>query len=423
MSDFVMKEIEGFEFPYSEDTTILGREVRIEGDGITLKNSISVHPMEATDAEKDGSPSEITTRHYKGFMESGAGLVWVESIAVREDGRSTENCLWLHDENVGEFKKFVAEVKAVAPEVPLIAQLTHSGRYSKPHNVKKPVIATYNPHFRGYDNLEPDYPILSDDELDDLNETFIHAAELAREAGFDGVDMKCCHGYLTDELLSAYTRPGKYGGSYENRTRFLLDAIRGMKQRCGQDYMVASRYISADTVPFPYGFGMSRTEPFEYDLTEPIQLLKDMHALGVNIVDLSVGKPRAVLSVLEKPVDKVPAGDGVDYFNRFFTNTKAVHEAVPEVVIIGSDYSCLRADAPYVAAGALAADAVSMIGFGRMALAYAKFADDLVAGKFDPAQACRVCGGCSKLLGACVPSGCIVRSEEYRERFKKYCVK
>ena len=418
MSDYIMKDYDEFQFPYSEDLSILGREVRIAGDNVTLKNSMSVHPMEATDAEKDGSPSELTLGRYQNFMRSGAGLVWVESIAVREDGRSTENALWIHDENVEQFKDFVTKVKAVAPEVPLIAQLTHSGRYSKPHNVKKPVIAMYNPHFKGYMDLPADYPLLTDDELDDLNATFVHAAELAREAGFDGVDMKCCHGYLTDELLGAYTRPGKYGGTYEGRTRFLMDAVRGMKAACGDDCMVTSRLISADSVPYPYGFGMSRENPFEYDFTEPIQLLKDLYAAGVHLIDLSVGKPRANMTVLGDPDGIVPPGKGYYYFNIFFQNTKVLHEAVPEMTIIGSDYSEFRGEAPYVGAGALAQDAVTMIGFGRMAQAYANFANDIVAGNYDPKQACTLCGGCSRLLGACTPGGCIVRDAGARERFK-----
>src|SRR5262249_29678633 len=106
-------------------------------------------------------------------------------------------------------------------------QLTHSGRYS----FERPILAQHDPLLdcrtmvakstRATANA--DYPLISDAQLDRLQENYAQAAALALEAGFDFVDLKQCHRYLLNELLAARTREGKYGGSFENRTRFIRE--------------------------------------------------------------------------------------------------------------------------------------------------------------------------------------------------------
>ena len=75
----------------------------------------------------------------------------------------------------------------------------------------------------------PDQPLITDDELYALADDFVHAAANAHDAGFDFVDLKACHGYLGHELLGAYERDGEFGGSLENRTRFLRTIIAGVR--------------------------------------------------------------------------------------------------------------------------------------------------------------------------------------------------
>lgn len=424
MSEYAMKNVEGFQFPYTLDTSVLNRQVRIGDTGITLKNSIAVHPMEASDADETGAPTGYTVRRYRRFAESGASLVWLEALAVQEDGRSGKRALWITEENLDAFKRLVEEIKAVSSDVTVVAQLTHSGRFSKPDGCQRPVIAMWNPHYNRRANLEPDYPLVTDEYLDRLQEQFVHVAGLCVEAGFDGVDVKACHGYLVSELLSCYTRHGRYGGSYENRTRFLLEVAAAMRETYGSKLLLASRFCYADTIPFPYGFGMARggSDPFAYDYDEPIRLMKDMYAAGISLVNLSVGKPTANAAYLRGDIGDVPADSGIQYFNRFYQGTKALHEACPEMTVIGSDFSSLKEDAPYVAAGVLASGAASMVGFGRMALAYSGFADDMMNGAFDARRACIACGKCNLLLREGVPSGCPVRDQEvYLPLFMEHC--
>src|SRR5690606_34629762 len=119
-----------------------------------------------------------------------------------------------------------------------------------------PVIATRNPSLGR--NLPEDYPVISDDQLEQLEDCFLEAAVLARDIGFDAVDIKACHGYLNSELLSAFTRDGKYGGSFENRTRFLINIVDKIKDRLGDSLDITLRLNAYDAVPYPYGWGVDR---------------------------------------------------------------------------------------------------------------------------------------------------------------------
>jgi len=103
----------------------------------------------------------------------------------------------------------------------------------------------------------PDDRIVSDDDLQRYEEAYARAAKLCQEAGFDGMDVKCCHRYLACELLSAYTRPGPYGGSYENRTRFLKNCYRAAQSAVTREgFFLTSRLNVYDGFPYPYGFGV-----------------------------------------------------------------------------------------------------------------------------------------------------------------------
>ena len=110
-----------------------------------------------------------------------------------------------------------------------------------------------------------------------LEEAFGEATKLAKEAGFDAVDIKCCHGYLLAELSSAYTRPGNYGGSYENRTRLLKHSIQAAKVYENDTFQVTSRLGIYDGYAYPSGFGVSQTSGLSPDLTEPIRLVKELY--------------------------------------------------------------------------------------------------------------------------------------------------
>ena len=404
-------EIGGHLLPWSEDVSALARPVEIPGESLHLKNSISVQPLEGQDAGPDGAPDEYTRHRYRRFFESGAGLVWAESIALEEDGLSGPHALIITRENLDSWKRFIDEMKNAHPDVAFIAQLTHAGRFAQPHGHPEPKIASFNPHYAGRVKVAPDYPVVSDDYLDRVSESFVRGAALCREVGFDGVDVKACHGYLFSELLSARSREGRYGGSFENRTRLTLETIRAIKAEQGAGLLVASRICHADTIPFPYGFGMAEDGSLDYDSTETLQLVGALHDAGVNLVNVSVG--RVTVNKDYWPADvEIPHDTNEDLFNRFFQGAKDLAHAFPDMRFVGSGFTLLRGNAPQVAAGALAAGDVSIAGFGRMALAYPDFATAMMEGSLDEKRLCTICGNCYKLLRALEPTGCPTRDKE-----------
>ena len=193
-----------------------------------IENRVVFQPMEGCDCNEDGSPHQLTIDKYLRAARSGAGLVWFEANAVCPEGRTNPRQMMLTRENIESFKALVRDMREIALREcgirqVLILQLTHSGRQSI-----KPMIAYRN---SVYEERRPvgDDCIVSDEYLDTLPEKYAESTRLAIEAGFDGVDVKSCHGYLFQELLSAFNRPGEYGGSFENRTRLYLDSVRAVK--------------------------------------------------------------------------------------------------------------------------------------------------------------------------------------------------
>ena len=222
--EFVFQRDElGVLLPYAEDISLLKTPLRIGNK--TIANRLACQAMEGCDGTPSGSPDELTIRRYDRFAKGGAGLIWFEATAVMEEGRANPRQLYIHNGNLDDYKRQVECIKETAIqengyEPVIIMQATHSGRYSKPNGVPAPLIAYNNPIFERDNPISADR-IVTDDYLDSVKEALIGGAVLAEKAGFDGVDIKACHRYLNSELLSAYNRPGKYGGSLENRTRLL----------------------------------------------------------------------------------------------------------------------------------------------------------------------------------------------------------
>src|SRR5215469_13979280 len=203
-----------------------------------IGNRIAVQPMEGWDGTADGNPSENTLRRWKRFGRSGAKLIWGgEAVAVSHAGRANPNQLVA----AAHTEKGLARLHAALIEEHRLTagsdhdlfiglQLTHSGRYSRPnaHNRPEPRILYRHPILDRKLELAADYPLLTDSEIESIVEDFHRAATLAWKLGFHFVDIKHCHGYLGHEFLSAHTRDGWYGGSFENRTRFLREIVAGI---------------------------------------------------------------------------------------------------------------------------------------------------------------------------------------------------
>ncbi|MGI6336011.1 MAG: flavin oxidoreductase/NADH oxidase [Clostridiales bacterium] len=410
--------------PLSENIGALASPVTV--GKLTVRNRLAVQPMEGCDGTPDGKPGELTLRRYDRFTDGGAALIWVEACAVVREGRANPRQLWLHEENVDAFKSLVSRIRergiqanGFAPV--LILQLTHSGRYSKPEGTPAPLIAYNNPLFEKEKPIDPSR-ILSDDRLDALPEVFAKAAKLAEEAGFDGVDVKACHRYLICEMFSGFTRPGKYGGSFENRTRLYLDCVRAAKAAVSADFLVTSRMNVYDGFPYPYGWGVGTDGSLTPDLTEPLRLIGLARETGFPLLDVTIGNPY-VNPHVNRPYDLggyIPPEHPLEGVARMYDCVGAVKRAYPEMTVIGSGLSYLRGLSGNLAAGAVEQDYCDIAGFGRLAFAYPDFARDLLTkGTLDPKKICITCSKCTELMRAGSTPGCVLRDKLYTELYKE----
>ena len=419
------REIAGLELPipWDDDTGSLLTPLAVGTR--TLPNRLAVHPMEAFDADPDGAPSEMALRRYRRYASGGAGLIWFEATAVVAEGRSNPRQLYLHDGSVAAFERLVAAARSAASsswgtrhDPLLILQLTHSGRWSRPDGTSRPVIVHHSPTLDPLIGIGDQHRPITDDELDILQDGFVRAAQLAATAGFDGVDIKACHGYLCSELLAAFTRRGRYGGSFENRSRFLLDTMRRISAQV-PGLMVTSRFNAYDGLQYPYGFGADRDDPDTPDLTEPAALFREIKTAGAPIANVSMGVPyhRAYLG---RPFDRAVPGEAKSPEHpllgvaRLLDAAATLQKARPDCPLVGTGYSWLRHWFPHVGAAAVRTGRVAVVGVGRMAFAYPDFVRDLMQhGTLDPHKTCIACSGCTQLMRAGDSTGCVMRDTEF----------
>lgn len=404
--------------PFAKDTSVL--TTPIQGKGFSFPNRMGIAPMEGADSQPDGSPSDYTTRRYVKEAVGGSAVIWFEAISIVEEGRSSKTQLLLTKDTLDSYKAFTAEIKEAGLKANgfapyLIMQANHSGRYSNPDNKPAPMIAYRHPELEQY-RAADDSCIVTDDYLKSLEEKFGEAAKLAKEAGFDAIDIKSCHGYLLAELSSAYTRPGLYGGSYENRTRLLKNGISAAKAYEDDTFMVTSRLGIYDGYAYPYGFGVSEGSGLTPDLTEPIRLVRELHDVyGLSLIDLTMGNPYATTHVT-RPFDAgkyLPDEHPFVGLDRMINGIGAVKKAVPEMVIFASAPTYLRQYADLFTAGAVEEGLCDGMLFGRMAFADPDFANEIIKnGRIDPKRVCMTCGKCGDLIRAHKPTGCVVRDPQ-----------
>ena len=392
-------------------------------DGICVCNRVVFQPMEGCDCNEDGSPGELTIKKYIKAAKSGAGIIWLEASAVCPEGRTSCRQMRITENNVSVYKEFVKKLKNIGLEENgfepiLIIQLTHSGRQSM-----VPMISYRHPM---YDKRKPvtDDNIVSDEYLDTVPEMYAKNALLAYEAGFDGVDVKSCHGYLFQEFLSAFNRPGRYGGCFENRTRLYIDSIRAVKKAvCSivnpRPFIISSRLGISDMVPKPYGFGTD--EDNNIDLTESMKLIDIIHKEGINLLNITIGNPyynphinRPFRKGSYEPPETADVG-----LKRFYYSQKQIKEQFPDLMLVGSAFSYYRGQMMEQAEQQLAQGVCDLAGFGRVSLAYPEFYRDYNNGNFLPNKTCVTCSKCTELMRAGCVSGCAVFNEYYRELYKE----
>ncbi len=392
----------------------------------TIGNSMCIHPMEGCDGTLDGRPGELTWRRYKRFARGGAKLVWFEATAVEPEGRANPRQLWINDDNVGDFAALLETLRSVHREEfgtdsdllePL--QLTQSGRYSVPSSKS---IAYHHPQIDARSHTPPDFPVVTDAQLDRLQDRYIDAARLGFKAGFRAFDVKVTHGYLLSELLGAKTRPGKYGGSIENRSRMACDILRRLRDEFGPDIILTMRLGCFDGVPYvknpetrlgepmpyptpyPWGFGVNPDNPLEPDLTDVKAAIALFRDAGAQLLNISLGCPYYNPHI-GRPFETPDEGNyeqpehpllGVD---RHFMVAGELQRAFPDVAMVGTGYSWLQVYAPNAGAANLLDGNIRLMGMGRNALAYPDFARAILeTGALNERQVCKTLTYCTYLM-------------------------
>ncbi len=204
---------------------------RCEVHGRRIGNRFCILPMEGWDSTGEGGPGELTVRRWRRFGASGAKLIWGgEAVSVREDGRDSPGEMVLNEQTLPAIAKLRETLEAehrrhfgTTDDLLVGLQLTHSGRFSRPYDkfCSEPVILYHHPILDRKFPLPMGHRLLSDHEVEKMVEDFVQAAVLAQCAGLAFVDIKHCHGYMGQEFLSALPPPGGFGGSLENRPRYL----------------------------------------------------------------------------------------------------------------------------------------------------------------------------------------------------------
>jgi NADPH2 dehydrogenase len=414
---------------------------------IKIGNRIAVQPMEGWDGTADGNPSEHTVRRWVRFGRSGGKLIWGgEAVAVSHEGRANPNQLVAAEHTrEGLAKLRVALIdehrRTTGSDEGLLIglQLTHSGRFCRPNAQDKPEprILYHHPILDRRLKLSRDYPILNDGKIGAIIEDFHRAAKMAWELGFDFVDIKHCHGYLGHEFLSAHIREGKYGGSFENRTRFLREVVQGIRS-IAPGIHLGVRFSAFDSVPFrpdpalsingklgpgipesqddliPYrwGFGLKQSDPMQMDLTEAIQFLSLLEELKIRLVNITAGSPyynpHIQRPALYPPSDGYqPPEDPLIGVAQHMNATRQLKERFPKLIFVGTAYSYLQDFLPHVAQAAVRESWTDFVGLGRMALTYPELLWDATEGKIiERKRICRTFSDCTTAPRKGLPSGC-----------------
>ena len=425
-------------------TSPLGRPFAL--DGIAAGNRFCILPMEGWDGSAAGEPSALTVRRWERFGISGAKLIWGgEAVAVQHDGRANPNQLVLTPATQGAIAGLRdtlvrAHRERFGPnadgDLAIGLQLTHSGRYARPtrKDLPEPQVAYAHPQ------LDARFPagvrLLSDDDLDRLVDTFVAAARLAQEAGYGFVDIKHCHGYLGHELLSARTREGRYGGTLENRTRFLRSVVEGIRATV-PGLAIGVRLSAFDMGPFRkddtavgvpeaggaasvFGALDSTAENMDAALADARELLALLERIGVRWVCVTAGSPyynpHMQRPALFPPSDGyLPPEDPLVGVARQIDATARLKRAFPSLAIVGSAYTYLQEWLPHVAQHAVRAGMTDFVGLGRMVLSYPDLPADVLAGRpLQRKHVCRTFSDCTTGPRLGLVSGCYPLDEFYK---------
>ena len=422
----------------------------------SIGNRFAIQPMEGWDGLEDGRPSDNTIRRWRNFGLSGAKMIWGgEAVAVRHDGRANPNQLTMTAASQASIAALrntlvAAHREAMGDDTGLVIglQLTHSGRFCKPNDKVRmePRILYRHPILDRKFHVAADHPLITDGEIRALIDDYVIAAKRAWDCGYQFVDLKHCHGYLGHEFLSAKSRPGEFGGTLANRTRFLAELVAGIRAEVPQ-LELGVRLSALDFVPFKpdpdnadpdvlgpgvpddfsaclpyrYGFGTDEAAPIKADLAETRAFLEIAGGLGIRLINITLGSPyynpHLTRPALYPPSDGYqPPEDPLIGVMRHLETVRDLKAAFPEMAFMGSGYTYLQEFLPNVAQAVVRAGWVDMVGLGRMVLAYPELPADVLAGRgMQRKRLCRSFSDCTTAPRNGMVSGCYPLDTHYKK--------
>ncbi|MCA9412362.1 MAG: NADH:flavin oxidoreductase [Candidatus Omnitrophica bacterium] len=435
----------------------------LEWNNHKIGNRWAIHPMEGWDGTEDGRPTDYTRRRWTHFGLSGAKLIWGgEAVAVRHDGRANPNQLLINEPNLFDLETLredlvLAHQESIGETDDLFVglQLTHSGRFSRPNEKMKPEprVLYHHPILDKRVQIKNDDPVFTDGEIDALIEDFVIAAKRAWKIGFHFVDIKHCHGYLGHEFLTAFDREGKYGGSFENRTRFLDEVVKGIQAEA-PGLEIGVRLSSFDILPYrpdpetssesKLGIGVPEECDGEYRchfgddplvggagaLDSAIQFVRFLLERDIRLVNITCGSPYYNPHIQRPayfpPSDGYqPPEDPLIGVVRLLTAAKIVKEACPEAIVVGTGFTYLQDFIPRVAQALVREGWMDFAGVGRLVLSYPELPhDSLTTGKLKRKKICRTFSDCTTgprkgMISGCFPLDPFYKNSDLGDQFRK----
>jgi len=382
----------------------------------TAPNRIVNQPMECNDADEVGNPTELTFNRYRKLAEGGAGIIVGEALTITRESRARKNQLGINEKTAPTLERLLKEMRGINSKSLILFQITHSGQLSG---------ADFSRHVSVYPLPGQQTHILSEEEIDQIGDDFGRAALIAKQVGADGIDFKQCHGYLCAEMLRPVnTRKDRFGGSFENRTRFFCETMAKIKKSAGSGaFLLGARFSVYEGITG--GFGTPGPAEVIEDLSEPLALVRIMEKAGVDYINVSAGIP-AITPEIVRPTKNYPEG-----VYRHFGWAQAMKKQV-RVPIIGSGYTYLRDGKNdlkepdpgkksflYWADKNLQEGICDLVGIGRQSLADPLFAGKILEGKSAEVNYCIACGSCSVLLKNQAQGGCPIYFEYYKKLLKE----
>ncbi|NLW77876.1 MAG: FAD-dependent oxidoreductase [Ruminococcaceae bacterium] len=367
---------------------------------MTTKNRIVMSPMEVGLADAAGLPTEAYIAYYEARARGGVGLI-IPGIARVNDvhgGFSRTQLSVAGDNCIAPLGKLAEAMHRHDSRI--FIQLQHPGRENS--KAFAPLLA---PSAIPCKLSRVETRAMTLEEIKELIGQFIEGAVRCQKAGIDGVELHAAHGYLINQFLSPYTnkREDAYGGSFENRMRFITEIIEGIRARCG-DYPISVR-LTGDELLAMNGV----TEPY-LDLKESIKIAQRLEQLGIDVLNISVGIYETGMTSIEP----------ISFAQGWRTDIiRAVRDEVKLPVIANN-----LVREPAIAEKMLADKLVDFVGVGR-----ALFADECWGNKaIDGTMNIRKCISClhcfsslTKNAPAGLPAECAVNPRFCRElRYPDY---